>query len=223
MITKLEFKVPNLILENALKSLPDFEKRITLNQPTSDFFYDPWEIKLEFKQTIWEEILDTLPFQKGEARIIKLSPGESYLCHADIDNRWHLNLQGQQSYLVDLDDHVLHPTNPDGFWYSMDAGKLHSASNYGPIDRIQIVVRQLLKQSTRNKLVHIEIVPTGTKERFRYNFDNLISAWLNQEASRGNISNFFYDGKELVKFDLHTELVKDFEKLITKEFKVTYA
>jgi len=38
MITRLESKVSNLMLEEALKSLPDFEKRITLNQPTGNFF-----------------------------------------------------------------------------------------------------------------------------------------------------------------------------------------
>ena len=134
MITRLESKISNLMLEEALKSLPDFEKRIVLNQPTGNFFYDPWKIKLEFKNTVWEDILKSLPFNKGEARIIKLDPGESYLCHADIDNRWHLNLKGQQSYLVNLDDHVLYPTNADGFWYSMNAGKLHSASNYGFVE-----------------------------------------------------------------------------------------
>ena len=223
MITRLESKISNLMLEEALKSLPDFEKRIVLNQPTGNFFYDPWKIKLEFKNTVWEDILKSLPFNKGEARIIKLDPGESYLCHADIDNRWHLNLKGQQSYLVNLDDHVLYPTNADGFWYSMNAGKLHSASNYGPVERLQLVVRQLLTQSIHKNLIHIEVIPTGTKERFRYTFDNLISSWLNHQASKGNISNFFFDGKELVEFDLHVDLVKDFEKIITKDFKVTYA
>lgn len=223
MISKLEFKVTNSILEEALKSLPDFEKRITLNKPNTNFFYDPWVIKPEFKKTVWEDVLNSLPFEKGEARIIKLAPGESYLCHADIDNRWHLNLQGQQSYLVDLTEHILYPTKADGFWYNMNAGKLHSASNYGPIDRLQLVVRQLLQQSLHQDLVHIEIVPTGTKERFRYTFDNLISSWLNQEASKGNISNFFYDGKELVEFDLYTNSVEEFKTIITNDFKVTYA
>lgn len=223
MITRSEFKVPILMLEKALDCIPTFEKRIALNQPTGNFFYDPWEIKPEFKNTVWEELLDSLPCNKGEARIIKLDPGESYLCHADIDNRWHFNLKGQQSYLVDLDEHILYPTNADGFWYSMDAGKLHSASNYGPIERLQLVVRQLLTPSLHKNLVHIEVVPTGTKERFRYTFDNLISSWLNQQALKGNISNFFYDGKELVKFDLHSGSVKEFEKLVTKDFKVTYA
>lgn len=222
MITRLESKVSNLMLEEALKSLPNFEKRIALNRPTGNFFYDPWEIKLEFKNTVWEDILNSLPFNKGEARIIKLDPGESYLCHADIDNRWHLNLKGQQSYLVDLDEHVLYPTNADGFWYSMNAGKLHSASNYGPTERLQLVVRQLLKQSLHEDLVLIEIVSVS-KERFRYNFDNIISPWLNQETSKGNISNFFYDGKELVRFGLHIDSVPSLEKLITKDFKITYA
>ena len=81
----------------------------------------------------------------------------------------------------------------------------------------------MLTQSIHKNLIHIEVIPTGTKERFRYTFDNLISSWLNHQASKGNISNFFFDGKELVEFDLHVDLVKDFEKIITKDFKVTYA
>jgi hypothetical protein len=47
----------------------------------------------------------------------------SYTSHADIDDRWHLSLTAEQSYLIDLDNMQMHKIDIDGYWYDMDAGK----------------------------------------------------------------------------------------------------
>jgi hypothetical protein len=166
--------------------------KTTLNQPTGDFFYDPWEIKSEFKDTVWKDILDSLPLPKGEARVINLGPGETYMAHADIDDRWHYNIQSQEGYLIDLNDKKMFLLNPDGYWYSMDAGRLHVAANFGSINRIQLVVRKLLTRSIKKDLVLVSISSNGYQSDFRYKFDNTISPWLNEINKKGSMKDFSF-------------------------------
>lgn len=183
--TEHQIKVP------VLKDL-DSKSKIILNQPTGNFFYDPWEIKSEYKGTVWEDILNTLPLDKGEARVIILEPGTTYVCHTDIDDRWHLTLQAQKSYLIDLDSEVMYKTTVDGIWYSMDTGVRHVASNFGSIDRVQLVVRQLLTSSKESDMVDIKISPAYEQHDYRYQFDDLISPWLNKLNKKEKIKNFKY-------------------------------
>jgi hypothetical protein len=169
-----------------------FEDKMVLNQPTGNFFYDPWELKEEYKGTMWEELLKTLPVNHGEARLIKMKPGTTYMAHADIDDRWHLSLQGQQSYLIDLDNKEMHLLEQDGYWYNMDAGRLHVASNFGSYDRLQLVVRQLLKSTEMTDLVNITIEPSRLQHDYRYKFDSIISPWLNRLNKTGFMKDFSY-------------------------------
>lgn len=191
--------------------------KTSINQPTGNFFYDPWEIKLEFKGTIWEKLLKSLPGPHGEARVIVMQPGTTYMSHADIDNRWHLNLQGEQSYLIDLDNLVMHNLNQDGYWYYMDAGRIHSASNYGSIARIQLVVRQLLTASTKSNLVQVAIQPAAQHYDYRYKFDNIVSPWLNKANLNNCIKDFEFEN-ETVRFKTLVEELSDLK--LTKDFKI---
>ena len=127
------------------------DEKIYLNAPTGDFFYDPWKIKDEYKNTYWDDVLQTLDFEIGEARIIKLSVGECYLQHADIDDRYHLNITGDNSILINLENYEIFKIFKDGIWYEMDAGIIHSAVNFGQEDRYQLVVRKLLKKNLNYK------------------------------------------------------------------------
>jgi hypothetical protein len=131
MLERLGYKVPIELISKALLELPSEEFRYSINNPTGRFFYDPWIIKQDLIGSVWDQILKTLPFPVGEARIAILKFGTCYQSHADIDDRYHLNLQGESSYLIDIDNNKLHKLNTDGFWYLMDAGRLHSATNFG--------------------------------------------------------------------------------------------
>jgi hypothetical protein len=183
-------------------SLPDSainfdETKISLNEPTGRFFYDKWDTKPEYRHTFWHGILESLPFDKGEARVIKLDPGTTYMSHTDIDDRWHLTLQAEKSYLIDLDDEKMFPTEADGIWYKMDAGKRHVASNFGSIPRLQLVVRKLLKESQEKNLVNVKISPKQESYDYRYKFDNIISPWLNKTNKKGLIKDFDYSGHQV--------------------------
>lgn len=196
-------------------------KKQVLNEPTGDFFYDPWIIKKEYKDTFWEDLLNSLPLDKGEARLIKLTPGESYMAHADIDDRWHLNLQGNLSYIIDLDNEKMHLLKTDGFWYDMDAGRLHAATNYGSIDRYQLVIRKLLIKNVLKNPSSFKISIDNPDYDYRYKFDYTISPWLNKANKKEIITNFVFNPNH-VTFDVETEFIDELIRIIPTEFDYEY-
>ena len=187
MLTQTSFRAP-------LSNIDIFGEpgKHDLTQQTGDFFYDPWELKQEYKDTIWEEIWCSLPGDTGQARIIVLESPSCYTQHADIDDRYHLNLFGDESYLIDLENTQMYKLVQDGIWYEMDAGRLHSAINIGEHMRMQLVVRQLLKRNTLKNPTEVSITVNGTNPR--YHFDNSLSPWLNRANKRGIINSFQRDG-----------------------------
>jgi hypothetical protein len=221
MIQGLLWQCPPGLIARALKEYPVTGEKTVLNEPTGDFFYDTWKIKDIYKDTVWQQVLDTLPMTIGQARIIKLEPGDSYQAHADIDNRWHLNLTGEQAYLIDLDNQKMFECKCNNHWYYMDASHIHAATNYGSIPRLQLVVREPLRRSRQPiNLVSIDIGPAYEQSRFRYKFDNLISPWLNRANQQYKISDFKHNF-DSVSFKLEQELVAELEALITEEYQLT--
>ena len=219
MLTKLDHTLSSKHLQEALYAIfyPGFEE--VLNEPTGTFFYDPWKLKDQYQGTIWQTVLESLPHDIGEAKIRKLDSGQAYICHADIDDRYHLNISGDHSYLVDLDREILHPTLADGVWYSMDAGWKHSAVNFGNRVRFQLVVRQLLKQNTLADPETVTIVPViADHNEARYIFDSIISPWLNMANKNKWISNFSYS--DIIKFDIDKKHLSEIKNILPTEFKL---
>lgn len=179
-------------IDSAVEQLGSLEPgKQVINQPTGRFFYDPWEIKSELKGTVWENILLTLPFPIGEARIITLSSKSNYVSHSDIDDRYHLNLSGVLCYLIDIDNKIMHPLEKDGVWYSMDASRLHTAANFGNRLRHQLVVRKLLRENELHDPISVKIIPTiEDLDEARFAFDHNLSSILNKGCKDGVIDNF---------------------------------
>jgi len=222
MITKQLWQCPPGLIEQALNEHPITGSTV-LNEPTGDFFYDTWKIKDLYKDTLWEQVLNSMPMSIGQARIIKMEPGESYMAHADIDNRWHLNLTGEQAYLINLDDEVMYKCERDYRWAYMDASRIHAATNYGSIPRLQLVVREPLRRSRQPiDLVSISMEPAYEQHDFRYKFDKIFSPFLNRANQKYKLSDFAHTTFSL-KFKLERELLEEFKQLITPEFKVIYA
>ena len=148
LLTKLDF---SWNIESLLGLLPyviwDDKNRCDLNQPTGHWLYDPYEVKKEWRDTEFGKLLSVLPFEIGEARLMRLSAGACYCAHADIDDRYHLNITGDNSILINLENYEIFKMFKDGIWYEMDAGIIHSAVNFGQEDRYQLVVRKLLKKN----------------------------------------------------------------------------
>lgn len=208
------------LLKEACQILSNEEMRTTINEPTGNFFYDPWVLKDEYKGTVWETIYNSLPVTKGEARIIILDPNQCYQIHADIDDRYHLNLQGEECYLINLVQEQMHKLSQDGIWYDMDAGFLHTAANFGRRFRAQLVVRKLLKN---NKLiVPISVVLTtsiSNPDNARFIFDSYISPWLNEANKLGFINDFTH-GAVTIKFNIEQDKLESFKRILPEEFKI---
>lgn len=204
MLTKTEhrFDVP-INLDRSFLLL-----KTTLNQPTGNFFYDPWIIKPEFENTILDRLLAAIPRPIGEARLINLEPGTTYMAHSDIDDRWHYTIQSQEGYLIDLSNKQMFLLESDGYWYEMDAGKIHVAANFGSINRLQLVVRKLLISTPITSLVKVTISPSKELYDFRYRFDNVISPWLNSVNKKGVMKDFMINKNsvsfKIVKSELNT-------------------
>ena len=222
MVTKQRWQCPSGLIEQALAEHPVTDEVVVLNEHTGDFFYGAWNIKNEYKDTAWERILMSLPASIGEARVITLAPGESYQAHADIDNRWHLNLTGEQCFLIDLESESMFKCQQDNSWYFMLTDRLHTACNFGSIPRMQLVVRELLRKSPLPKdLVNVTITAVRVDPDVRYRFDNVFSPWLNRVNSDCKMADFKFT-EAYVSFKLESELLAELDAITTPDFKVTY-
>lgn len=218
MLVKTNYTISQELLQDAIASLPNDEFLPTINEPTGNFFYDPWIVKQEYQDTVWSKLLASIKEPVGEARIINLKPGTCYFSHADIDDRWHLSLLGDQSYLIDLDNQIMNKQIIDGRWYSMNAGLRHSAANFGQIDRYQLVVRKLLTRNLLKNSITVEVVEDKVRYDYRYIFDNEVSLWLNEASKSKKISNFSYDQRS-VQFDIDEKFLDEL-LTISKNFKI---
>jgi hypothetical protein len=219
MIKKTAFRISEELLDVAQCSVPDFDFRVAINQPTGNFFYDSWEISPEFENTVWHELLNTLPYSKGQARLICLKSGTCYQSHADIDDRYHLNISGSYSHLINLDTKKTYKIDHDRWWYDMDAGSRHSAANFGFDDRIQLVVRKLLIKTSLINPIKIKIKSRYSADRSRFMFDDTISPWLNYANKAGIISNFSHEATCAV-FDVEEDCIDELSKIIPEGFNI---
>ncbi len=221
MIKETNFYVHFKFINRAKDEVVHFQGKTPFNQPTGDFFYDPWVISDRYRGTIWETILNTLDVPHGEARLIVLGPGESYMAHADIDDRYHLNITGNNSFLIDISKQKMHALTFDGLWYEMDAGRIHAATNYGEVPRAQLVVRKLLKHGKIEESSHVTISPKQNIHDYRYQFDNIISPWLNRVNNEKRMDNFRFSGTT-VEFDIDRTLISELTDFNKNIFEIRY-
>ena len=204
MIQNTKYTVSLDDIAGAMGDVYDIGK-FDISEQTGSFFYDPWQLKPEFLGTAWETIWNSLPDPKGQGRIIILESPSCYTSHADIDNRWHLNLCGDEAYLIDLEKEEMFKTVLDGKWYDMDAGVPHTAMNIGAEIRAQLVVRKLLPKNIINDPQHVRI--TGVEGNIRYEFDKHLSPWLNRAANNTKIISNVKVVKQGIEFDIEKGLV----------------
>jgi hypothetical protein len=221
MVSQQPWNCPDGLIEQALAGHTITDEVVVLNKHNGNFFYGHWTIKDEFKDTAWEKILDSLPYPIGEARIITLKPGESYQSHADIDNRWHLNLTGEQSFLIDLEAETMFKCHRDNHWYFMLTDRLHTACNFGSIPRLQLVVREPLRKSVEYNFVSVSITQAVPAPENHYKFDNIFSPWLNRINTEFRMTDFS-SSPTLVSFKMAVELKEELNSIKTNDFIITY-
>ncbi len=219
MITQTTYNVNQNIKEQLQSVDIDIAFKLPLNKPTGEFFYDTWTIKEEYKNTVWDNLLSTLPSNIGEARLIKLEPGQAYRSHADIDDRYHFNIQGERSFVIYTDANLIYPQEESDYWFDMNAGELHSAVNTGRIDRIQLVVRKLLNKNVLTDPVQVIMTLKEFNPDYRYVFDEFYSPWLNA-ANKNRIVNSFVYNDEHVSFNIERSHLEEFKSIKTSYFNI---
>jgi hypothetical protein len=217
MLKTLPYTVDSTLLNEAQCSIPSVDSKLTINQPTGNFFYDSWQIKEEFKGTVWETVLNTLPLDIGEARLIVLGHGTTYMSHTDIDDRYHLGIKGQYSFLINIDDEKMYPTVADGQWYEMNTGLRHVAANFGSYERVQLVIRKLLNNPTLENYTTVTIKPICENPRFE--FDDLISPLLNK-LNKVCLINDFTILQDGVSFNLSADAITRLDSIDRNKFNI---
>jgi len=212
MLKHTQKRVKSELLAEASRQFFEIGKHV-LNVPTNKFFYDKWEMKQEYKNTVWELLLEPIKHLAGEARIVVLDSPSAYTRHADLDDRFHLNISGDHGYLLDLENYKIHPCVQDGIWYEMNAGICHSAISIGSQRRVQLVVRKLLQKNDLSDYTNISLSLKHPNDR--YHFDNVISPWLNTNHKDGTIANCSYKNS-CFEFQISNKSLSEFEKLLTK-------
>ena len=215
MIVQTPFHIDVKRINDLLPDIFDNGKT-DITEPTGDFFYDPWQLKKEFEGTAWEDVWTSLPIDTGQARVIVMDSPSCYTQHADIDDRYHLNIVSDKDFLIDLEDQTMYPLVTDGYWYDMDAGKLHTAITVGETQRVQLVVRHLLNKNKLKDPVNVTIISGG--EQPRYTFDNTLSAWLNRANKTGIITDFKARDTS-VNFALESSSLTDLAQVIPPAFE----
>jgi uncharacterized cupin superfamily protein len=158
---------------------------------TGDAYYDEWLLDDRYRGTELGRLWDTLD-RPGQARVIMQPPGRAYMAHADVDDRYHINLTGSESYLIDLDQGRLHPCRADGRVYRFQASMAHTAANFGNEHRAQLVIKQRLAHNTLT-----DPVPTMVRLRNRrdyhqgrYGYDLRMLAFIGSGSRLGVITAF---------------------------------
>lgn len=210
MLEKLNITVNSKKLFDLVKHLPEGKNQ--LNTPTGDFFYDAWTVLPEYQNTAISELLKQLP-DHGEARVIVLKPGESYSAHADIDDRYHVTLDAEQSFLHDIENEMMYPTKPDNTVYLMNTGVLHTASNYGYKNRYQLVIRKLLNKSDLYHPVNVFMTVKNPVYNLRYLFDSSFSILLNRLNKQGKLTLFKKVSEYIVKFTVEETSLNEILKM----------
>lgn len=216
-------EIPYSVSKDIITAAADFvlsqnNYRMVINEPTGNFFYDDWKIKSEYQDTPFYDILKSIDFPIGEARVIPLEAGTCYIRHCDIDDRFHLNLYGECGYLLNCDDLIMYEVKNDGQWYDMDTGKKHSAVAIGETVRLQLVVRKLLQKNNLENPIDITVIGGG--DNIRFNFDNTISPWLNRKNKQGVLSGFSAEPeKGRVRFNLEKEWLSELDEVLPTHFQ----
>mgnify|MGYP001588280392 FL=1 len=200
--------------QEILDILPQLEEgKNELSKPTGKFFYDPWELLPQYKGTALEELYNRLP-KAGQARIMLMKEGTCYSEHADIDDRYHLTLDAESSYLIDMDNRVMNATTVDDTIFLMDGGIIHSAANFGHLPRAELVVRKLLTHNKLKDPARINLTVRYDVFDLRYRFDMVFSPWLNRANKKGIIDNFEPISETEINLDLEKKYIDEFKTLI---------
>jgi len=107
----------------------------------------------------------------------------------------------------------MYPTLTDNCCYLMDTAHIHTAVNFGYLDRIQLVIRKLLERGQIRNRAHVKIKAENPPYNSRYLFDNSFSVWLNKANKKKILDNFVTISQEEVSLDLEREYLEELKNI----------
>ena len=138
-LTDKKFHIQPIV--DQVSTMGDFGKSLVLNETQGKLLSGPYKTKQEFENTPLGEVLNSIE-NPGEARLLRLSPSETYSAHSDPDDRFHLPIiTNPFCYLIDVSDEIMYHLPADGRMWEMSTEPMHVAANFGPRDRIHLVIR----------------------------------------------------------------------------------
>lgn len=167
-------------------AMPYFEKYVQLNEADEGrLFNGPYRIKSEYVNTPLGNVLAKLG-NIGEARLLKLTPGSSYMAHSDPDDRLHMSIvTNEYCKIIDLEHNQMHHLPVDGSVWLMDTGPIHVASNFGARDRIHLNIRVLLPDVTDG---WVRFTVDGGDYDWRHAIQISITRWMNRALKEGKMT-----------------------------------
>jgi len=215
MLKKTEYKFDLEPLKKLLESVKwDDRNRCNLNQATGHWLYDPYVICEEWKDTAFDSLLHSIPYPIGEARLMKLDSQKCYRAHSDADDRLHINITtNEYSYLINLEENIMHNLYDDGFLYYMDGSKMHTAVNFGPTPRIQLVIRLRLDRNENKNYDKVDLKFIDPPYNLRYLIDRKISPLINQYCKSGEIGFFDLVDSDTLYFEISADAIERIKKM----------
>lgn len=133
-------------IKQQVSKLSYFDKSLLLNDCQGKFLNGPYRLKDEFRNTPLGHVIENIE-NPGEARLLRLKPGETYTAHTDPDDRYHISIfTNEYSFIIDLDNKNMYDLPADGKLWKMDTSIPHVASNFGGRDRIHLVIRETMPE-----------------------------------------------------------------------------
>ena len=170
----------------------------------NDYYKNPKPLINIFGTFMIFYLIDNINFIKDDNLIIIYQKDlDKYNFKSLIENRYLNKFKniGVNLILIDLDNQTMYKLKQDGCWYYMNTRYIHTACNFGPVPRIQLVVRRLLKHGTIKNPIDVVINPleitSNTKfhsdTSYRYKFDKIFSPWLNHADKENILGNFAFE------------------------------
>lgn len=163
MLKKTQIKFDPEPLKELLNKVEwDDKDRCNLNKPTEHWLYDPYKICDKWKDTTFDSLLKQIPYNIGEARLMKLESQTCYRAHSDVDGRVHINiLSNEYLYLIDLDNNIMHNLKDGGYLYYTDGSMMHTAVNFGLTPCVQLIIRVLLHRVKKSSHIKAKVTFAG--------------------------------------------------------------
>jgi hypothetical protein len=219
MLTNIGKTFPIEPLVEQVKTLGDFGKSLLLNDCKGKLLSGPYETKPEFQNTPLGDVLAAID-NPGEARLLRLTPSETYSAHADPDDRYHVAIiTNPFAYLLDFTNEKFYHIPADGGLWYMDAGVVHIAANFGPRDRIHLNIRIPLPEF---KSPGYSLKLSGGDYDWKQESYIEIMTFFNRAIKAGEITGFEkVNDKEVLLNCIDVEILEPFiKKLESKGFVI---